>query len=195
MVPVAAASSAPANQVLCVPVTFELKAQAPYRPARPVRPVPVVGASATYTNRAGASDSFVGLSINAPLNAGSFFQVGAANASRRRAFEERRQVQERASTELQRLYAMVDGGQQALAISAKAVGSAELSVEANTKSFEGGVRTSVDVVNAIQTVFEVKSTYVTSATTLALNYLNLLLLSGEDTETAMAETQRFLFGR
>lgn len=156
---------------------------------------PVVGASATYTHRNGVSDSFVGISLNAPINAGGFFQLGAANAAKRRAFEERRQVQERARTEMERLYAMVDGGQQALVISAKAVEGAELSVEANTKSYEGGVRTNVDVVNAIQTVFEVKNAYVNSATTLALNYLNLLLLSGEDAEDAMAATQAFLFAK
>lgn len=155
---------------------------------------PVLGASATYTHRNGVADNFVGLSLNAPLSAGGFFQLGAANAAKRRSFEELRQVQERARTELERLYALVDGGQQALIISAKAVAGAELSVEANTKSYEGGVRTNVDVVNAIQTVFEVKNSYITSATTVALNYLNLLLLSGEDADSAMAATQRFLFG-
>lgn len=155
---------------------------------------PVLGASATYTRRNGLTDSYVGLSLSAPLNAASIFQVGAANATVRRSYEERRQVEERARTELERLHALVDGGRQALAINAKAIQAAELSVEANSRSYEGGVRTNVDVVNAIQTVFEVKNAYVQAATTLAVNYLNLQLLAGVEPEDAMAATQAFLLG-
>lgn len=157
--------------------------------------LPVMGASATYTRRNGQADSYVGLSVSAPLNGASLFQVGAANASVRRSFEERRQVEDKARTELERLYALVDGGRQALAINAKAIQAAELSVEANTKSYEGGVRTSVDVVNAIQTTFEVKNAYVQAAATLAINFLNLQLLAGIPPENAMAATQLFLLGR
>ena len=156
---------------------------------------PTVGGTATYTNYGGRSDSFVGLAILAPLNAGTFYQTGAARASARRAFEERRQVEERARTELERFHALVTGGQQALDISAKAIEAAELSVEANSKSYEGGVRTSVDVVNAIQTMFEVKNAYVNAATTLALNYLNVQLLAGVPSEEALRATQTFLLAR
>lgn len=157
--------------------------------------LPVLGASATHTRANGRDYSFVGISVSAPLNAGTFFQSGAANASARRAQEERRQVEERGRTDLQRLYALVDGGRQALAINAEAIKAAELSVEANTKSYEGGVRTNVDVVNAIQTRFEVQNAYVVAATQLASNYLNLLLLAGEAPEDALSLTQGFLLGR
>lgn len=157
--------------------------------------LPVIGLSATYSRYRGVDDKYIGLSVNAPINAGSFFQVGSANATVRRSFEERRQVEDRAKTELERLYALVGGGRDALIINAKAIEAAEFAVEANTKSYEGGVRTNVDVVNAIQTVFEVKNGYVVAATTVASNYLNLLLLAGEDPEDALAATQRFLLGR
>ncbi len=156
---------------------------------------PVLGGTATYSNRNGQSDSYVGLSISAPINAGAFYQAGAARASVQRSLEERRQVEERARTELERFHALVSGGQEALQINAKAIAAAELSVEANSKSYEGGVRTSVDVVNAIQTVFEVKNTYVTAATQLAINYLNVQLLAGVPTEDAMRATQAFLLAR
>jgi outer membrane protein TolC len=157
--------------------------------------LPTLSASATVTRRSGVQSSSVGLSVNAPLAPGSIFQSRAAGATARRSSEERRQVQERAKVELERLYAQVDGGRQALAISAKAIEAAELSVVANSKSYEGGVRTNVDVVNAIQVVYEVKSTYVNSAAVLALNYLNLLLLSGIAPDEAMADTQRFLLNQ
>jgi protease secretion system outer membrane protein len=157
--------------------------------------LPTVGVSATYTRYQGQNQSYVGLSVNAPLNGGTFFQASQAAATVRRSYEERRQTEEKARTELQRLHALVDGGYQALLISAKAIESAKLSVEANTKSYEGGVRTSVDVVNAIQTQFEVQNAYVQSATTLAQNYLNLLLLAGEDPEDALLAVQKFLLAR
>ncbi|MDB5685546.1 MAG: hypothetical protein JWR77_135, partial [Rhizorhabdus sp.] len=157
--------------------------------------LPTVGLSATYTSSAGTSDQYVGVSIQAPLAPGGFFQVRAANATARRSTEQRRQAEEQARVDLERLYELVQGGQQALQISEKAIGSAELSVEANTKSYEGGVKTNVDVVNAIETVYEVKNGYVVSATLLATNLLTLLLLSGDSTEDALDVTQRFLFGK
>lgn len=157
--------------------------------------LPTVGVSATYSRYRGVNDSFVGLSVNAPLNGGTFFQASAARSTARGAYEQRRVTEEKARTELARLYAMVDGGRQALTISAKAIEAAKLSVEANSKSYEGGVRTSVDVVNAIQTRFEVQSAYVQSAAVIATNYLNLLLLAGEDPEDALAAVQKFLLAR
>ncbi|MDO9489205.1 MAG: TolC family protein, partial [Sphingomonadaceae bacterium] len=122
-------------------------------------------------------------------------QARGADAAARRAAEERRQVEERVRVDFERLYALVDAGQKALAISRKAVESAELSVQANKRSYEGGVRTNVDVVNSIQTLFEVKSQYVTSATTVAENLLNMLLLSADAPSQALGTTQRFLLGR
>lgn len=157
--------------------------------------LPTIGMSATYTTSRGTSDQYVGLSVQAPLAPGGIFQVRAANATARRATEQRRQAEEQARVDLERLYELVQGGQQALMISEKAISSAELSVEANTKSYEGGVKTNVDVVNAIETVYQVKNDYVVAAAQLAVNLLNLLLLSGDDTADALDVTQRFLFGK
>jgi outer membrane protein TolC len=157
--------------------------------------LPTVGVSAVYTKSQGVSDNYVGLSIQAPLAPSGLFAIRSANAAAQKTTEARRQTEETARVDLERLYDLVDGGQKALDVSASAIKSAELSVEANTKSYEGGVRTNVDVVNAIQTVFEVKNAYITSATQLAQNLLTLLLLSGQDSDSALATTQRFLFAR
>jgi protease secretion system outer membrane protein len=72
--------------------------------------------------------------------------------------------------------------------------AAEFSVEANTKSYQGGVRTAVDVLNAIQTVFQVKSEYVTLATTQAQNILALQLLAATAPLDSVALTRQYLFG-
>lgn len=157
--------------------------------------LPNVAGTASYS-RTGSDDlNYVGIGIQAPLTAGGFFQARGADAAARRASEERRQVEERVRVDFERLYALVDSGQRALAISRKAVESAELSVQANKRSYEGGVRTNVDVVNSIQTLFEVKSQYVTSATTVAENLLNMLLLAADAPAEALGTTQRFLLGR
>ncbi|MBW8910934.1 MAG: TolC family protein [Sphingomonas sp.] len=158
--------------------------------------LPTVGLSATYTNASNTgSSSYAGFSVSAPIAPGGFFQVRAANATARGAIEQRRQAVQQARVDLERLYEQVNGGQEALVISAKAIETAQLSVEANTKSFEGGVRTTVDVVNAIQTLYTVRSAYVTQATQLAVNLLTLLLVSGDDTADAMEVAQKFLFGK
>jgi protease secretion system outer membrane protein len=156
--------------------------------------LPIVGLSATLSRRNGINDSFVGVSVSAPLNAGSFFQSSAARATEARSLEERRQVEEKAEVELQRLLALVEGGTAALAINAQAITAAQLSVEANSKSYDGGVRTSVDVVNAIQTLYEFRNAYVVAAAGVAANLLNVLLLAGTPPDEALAQTQLFLFG-
>lgn len=157
--------------------------------------LPTIGMSGVYTRSRGVSDSYFGVAVQAPLAPGGLFQLRSANATAERTSEQRRQAEIQAKVDLGRFYEMVDGGQKALAANASAISAAELSVEANTKSYEGGVRTSVDVVNAIQTLYEVKNGYVNSRVQLATNLLNLMLLSGASAEVSLEATQQFLFGK
>ena len=157
--------------------------------------LPTINATASKTYSGSNDISYVGISVTAPITAGGFIQAGSASAQARRATNERLKVEQDAQVNFERLYALVNAGQRALNISRKAINSAELSVQATRKSYEGGVRTNVDVVNAIQTVFEVKSQYVTSATTVADNMLNMLLLAGVEPTEALTTTQRFLLGK
>jgi len=53
----------------------------------------------------------------------------------------------------------------------------------------------VDVINAIQTSFQVKSDYFNLATTQAENILALILLAATDPQDAVAETYRYLFAK
>lgn len=155
--------------------------------------LPTVSGSASYTMTSGRNISYVGLSVTAPVNAGSIFSAEAASASARRSSQERRRSQEQAEVNFQRYYGLVRGGEEALQSSALAIEAADLSVAANKKSYEGGVRSNLDVVNAIQTSFEVKSQYVNSAMQLAENYLNLQLTAGISAAPAIASIQQFLF--
>lgn len=157
--------------------------------------LPSVNATASKTYTGKNDISYVGISVTAPITAGGFIQASSASAQARRATNERLKVEQDTQVSFERLYALVNAGQKALDISRKAINSAELSVQATRKSYEGGVRTNFDVVNAIQTVFEVKSQYVTSATTVADNMLNMLLLAGVEPTEALTTTQRFLLGK
>ena len=157
--------------------------------------LPTVGVSGVYTRSRGVSENYVGLSIQAPLGPTGFYQIRGANAAAQRSSEQRRQAELQAKVDLTRLYELVDGGQKALVVSERAIGAAELSVEANSKSYEGGVRSSIDVVNAIQTLSQVKNNYVNSAIQIANNLLTLLLLTGASPEESLAATQRFLFAK
>ena len=157
--------------------------------------LPTINATASKTYTGKDDISYVGISVTAPITAGGFIQASSASAQARRATNERLKVEQDAQVNFERLYALVNAGQKALNISRKAINSAELSVQATRKSYEGGVRTNVDVVNAIQTVFEIKSQYVTSATTVADNMLNMLLLAGVEPTEALTTTQRFLLGK
>ena len=155
--------------------------------------LPTVNGSASYTLASGRSISFFGFTVAAPINAGGIFSAQASSASARRSSEERRRVQEQAKVSFQRLYGLVHGGDAALQSSALAIEAAEQSVVANQKSYEGGVRSNLDVVNAIQTAFEVKSQYINSAMSLAENYLDLQLTAGVPAAEAIASVQKFMF--
>ena len=156
--------------------------------------LPTVQGSASYTMTQGRHISYVGFSVSAPIAAGGIFNAAAASASARRSSEDRRRIQEQAEVNFQRYYGLVNGGQEALQGHTLAIEAAELSVAANRKSYEGGVRSNLDVVNAIQTVFEVKNQYINSALVLADNYLNLQLIAGIPASEAIANVEHFLFG-
>jgi protease secretion system outer membrane protein len=156
--------------------------------------LPTVQGTASYIIAGNTRFSYLGLSVVAPVTAGAFFQAGSASAQANRASEDRRKIEDQTRVSIGRLRALVIGGQQALEASARAVEAAELSITANKKSYEGGVRTNLDVVNAIQTSFEVKSQFVTSSLQVGDNLINLYLLTGMDPAKAMEQVQRFLFG-
>ena len=92
------------------------------------------------------------------------------------------------------LYESVVLGRDALENKRVAVEAAKLSVEANEKSLTAGVRTTIEVLNSIDTLYQARNDYATTALNLGNAYLNLLLITGEAPGDAIAQTQQFLFG-
>ena len=139
------------------------------------------------------TNQYVGLGFSVPLKAGTVYGLDAAIAGVTRAQEVVREAESKVRLEADRLSAQVATGTQTLLIQKQAIAAAELSVEANTKSYQGGVRSAVDVLNAIQTLYQVKSDYAQQAASQAENLMSLMLLTATESRDAVALTNRFLF--
>jgi outer membrane protein TolC len=157
--------------------------------------LPTVSAINQSSKNAGATVSYSGIVVNVPIQADSYFSRQGASANYEKAKETRRETEEKARVEVERLRSLVETGNESILIQRDAIASAELSVEANIKSYEGGVRSAVDVLNATQTVFQVKSDYVTAVTSQAENMLNLLTLTTSAPADALTDVYRYLFAR
>ena len=153
--------------------------------------------SATYTDSKSGSvtNSYTGVTINVPLGASAYFARQGMSANYLKAKETRRDTEEKARVEVERLRSQVDTAFESLDIQLDAIKAAELSVEANAKSYEGGVRSAVDVLNATQTVFQVKSDYVTAVTTQTENLMALMNLSSTNPMESLETAYKFLFSR
>lgn len=159
--------------------------------------LPAVAAQYSYSESGGSttSNSYVGVGMTVPLKAGTLYGIDAAQASVVKAQESLRETESKVRLEADRLVALVSSGMEALRIQREAIAAAELSVEANRQSYQGGVRTALDVINALQTVYQVKSEYVGLATAQSENILGLILLAATNPQEGVAETYRYLFAK
>lgn len=150
--------------------------------------------SATYTDSksGGINNRYTGVVVNLPLGAANFFALQGVQANYLKAKENRRDAEEKARVEVDRLTSLIDTGFESLSIQQDAIKAAELSVEANAKSYEGGVRSAVDVLNATQTVFQVKSEYVTAVTTQAENLMTINNLTTTNPADSLQSVFKFL---
>lgn len=156
---------------------------------------PTVSMAHSRSSYSGTTINNTGFTVSLPLNAGNYYSSGSASANAVKAKEERRLAEEKARVELERLHGLVAAGQDAIKIKRSAIDSAELSVEANQKSYDAGVRSNIDVVNSIQVLFEVKNDYVQAITQQAENFMSLLMLAGREPGPALGETDKFMLGK
>ena len=155
--------------------------------------LPTLAAVYTYSSANNTGSGYAGVSLSLPLQASSFYQIKGAAANASKMQEQTRETEQRTRLEVQRLWSLVNAGRAELAIRLDAIQSAQLSVEANEKSFKGGVRSQIDVLNSIQTLYQVQQDYVSAVLTLADNYLNLLLQAATPADDAVALVQNVLF--
>jgi protease secretion system outer membrane protein len=134
--------------------------------------LPTLSAVASRSDFNGSSSHYVGLAVSLPLEVGTCLQVSGAAASASQAGEQARDVEQQTRLEVERLLEFVEAGRNEVEIRIESIRSAELSVEANEKSFEGGIRNKLDVINAIQTLYQTKEDYDRSEHSLAGNLLH-----------------------
>lgn len=155
--------------------------------------LPVLDAVYTSSSLNNVSSNYTGISVSLPLQVGSFYQVKGAAANASKMQGQTHETEQRTRLEIERLWSLVNAGRAEVSIRLEAIHSAELSVEANEKSFKGGVRSQIDVLNSIQTLYQVQLDYVNAVLTLADNYLNLLLQAATPVDDAMVLVQTVLF--
>lgn len=154
---------------------------------------PTVAVSHIRSRVSGEEVNTTGFSVAVPINAGNYYATSSAAAAAIRAREERRAAEERMMVELEKTYSLVEANQASLKIKLGAIEAAELSVDANNRGYEAGVRSNVDVINAIQTLFEVKNEYVEALMAQTESLVTLQLLSAVQPNEAVTLTQGFLF--
>lgn len=157
--------------------------------------MPTVSASYLSSKSGSVSNNYTGITMSVPLQVGSWLGVEAAQANALKAQEIRKEAESKTRVEAERLYSLIQAGNESLQIQREAIAAAELSVEANRQSYQGGVRSAVDVINAIQTVFQVKSDYATMAAQQAEYHISLATLAQGDTRDATLKTFNTLFAK
>jgi protease secretion system outer membrane protein len=150
--------------------------------------------SAAYINSSSGNLTNVStaLVVNMPFQAGTWVGHELAQQNLLKAAENRRETEEKIRVEVEKAWNQVNSGVEILLAQSEAIDAARLSVEANTRSFQGGIRSSVDVVNAIQTVYQVTSDYVSIVVAQAESYLTLLASAQSSPMDAIRQAQIYL---
>ena len=157
--------------------------------------MPTVSAAYINSSSGPLTNISTGLVLNMPLQAGTLVGYETAQHNHLKAMENRREAEEKIRVEVEKAWAQVRSGVELLKAQSEAIEAARLSVEANTRSFQGGVRASVDVANAIQTVYQVTSEYVSIVVGQADSYLTLLTSAQGTPVDALQTAQSYLFAR
>jgi protease secretion system outer membrane protein len=155
--------------------------------------LPTLSAQYQTTTVGGSTIRNSGVVFNIPLDAGNFSASYSAYAKADQAITQRMDTEEKARIEAARLFQVVEAGQESLKIKKSAIESAELSVDANQKSYKAGVRTTIDVLNSIQVLYQAKNDYVHAIVQQTEDLSNLLLITGEDTTVVIGKLQAFLY--
>lgn len=156
--------------------------------------LPKVNAIAKQTRTAdGQSASFAGINIELPLQSGTLLDIASAKAGLAKASEEVRAARARVRLEVQRLYELVSSARQEISIRLEAIEAAAKGLVASEKSFRGGVRSQIDVLNSIQTLYQTQDEYVAAVLNLGTNFIALHTFVDTPSLEVLGELERFLF--
>jgi protease secretion system outer membrane protein len=139
------------------------------------------------------SNSGVAFRIDLPLQAGSFYKGTAADLELSKAQEQARNTLQQIKLEVERYYSQVEAIQSELSVRAEAIKASELSLDATEQSFKGGVRTKLDVLNALQALFQSRADFASAQLRLGEAFLALLTVSATDTDAALTQINDLIF--
>ena len=143
--------------------------------------LPTVSAQANRSQASGASpvsSSRIGLVLSAPLGASSYYEQQTASVALERSQENLRAAEEAAVTELSNLYASVRSLEGEVSIRRRAVLAAQQAVEGNVKSYQGGVKSNIDVMTSYQNLAEAEAAVVNARLSQEETALRMQLLLG-----------------
>lgn len=125
--------------------------------------------TATSTNR-------LSITFSAPLGFSPYYDNQRAETELIRAQETLRYAKDSLATEVTRLDAAVRSYRDEIGIRQQALDGARLSVDANVKSYQGGVKTNIDVITSYQTLADAEVSLVNSRLSLSEAELRIELL-------------------
>lgn len=139
------------------------------------------------------SNAGIALRIDIPIQADSFFKGTAADLELNKAQELERNTRQQIRLDVERYYNQLEAVQSELMVRAEAIKASELSLEANEQSFKGGVRTKLDVLNALQALFQARADYASAQLRLGETFLALLTVSATDIDAVLTQINDMLF--
>lgn len=139
------------------------------------------------------TSSGIALRLDIPLDMGSYSRIETAGLELQKLRDTERSVAQQVDLEIQRLHSDVQASLSEIAIRLEAIKAAEQSVNANEQSFKGGVRSMLDVLNALQALHQTKNDYVTALLQLGDRLLNLQITAAVDINLALRQVQTQLF--
>lgn len=154
---------------------------------------PTVGLSYVASERNGVRIDNAGVAVTIPFGVQDYLGVSVAKDKHRAQVETYRGIEQNLRLMVQQLQSLSASGRIEVAVRTDAINAAELSVQANQKSYLGGVRTQIEVLNSIQTLFDTQLQQITARLTLAQNVLKLELESGSEPADALMKVQNLLF--
>jgi outer membrane protein TolC len=140
-----------------------------------------------------AINSGVALRMDIPLQAGSFYKGASADLDLNKAQELERNTRQQIKLDVERFYNQLQAVQAELLVRVEAINASELSLDANEQSFKGGVRTKLDVLNALQALFQARADYASAQLRLGETFLSLLTVSATDADESLKQINDLLF--
>lgn len=126
----------------------------------------------------GVDDARVGISLSVPLNSNYILSSSRSAVDLRRVRETTRYAEESITSETLRLHATVRSLEQEVGVREQIIESAKLAVEGNLKGYQGGVKSNIDVVTAIQNLANAEVALANSRLALGAAILDLQLIGG-----------------